>query len=106
MTWDITDIQKWSWRKHPIGAVIKAPGNSRLFKTGGWRTLRPVRDEEKCSQCLICFVFCPDSAVLAGDEKIKGFDYDFCKGCGICAEECPREAIEMIDETEAQKKDK
>jgi pyruvate ferredoxin oxidoreductase delta subunit len=24
------------------------------------------------------------------------FDFDFCKGCGICANECPKDAIEMV----------
>jgi len=97
MTWDITDIQSWDWKKYPGGAVIKDSGNSKQFKTGGWRTFRPVRDEEKCSQCLICYVFCPDSSITTGNDKITGIDLDFCKGCGICAEECPRDAIQMVD---------
>lgn len=98
------NIQQLSWKEHPIGAVIKEPGSSRLFKTGGWRTFRPIRDEEKCNDCLICFVFCPDSALSSEEEKISGPKLDFCKGCGICAEVCPRQAIEMIDEMEAEKK--
>ena len=93
MSWDIKGIQQWGWKKHPAGAVIKDPGNSRSFKTGGWRTFRPVRDEEKCSQCLICFVY----------EKVVGIDYDFCKGCGICAAECPLDAIQMVDESKLNK---
>jgi Pyruvate/2-oxoacid:ferredoxin oxidoreductase delta subunit len=27
--------------------------------------------------------------VLAKDGKVTGYDYDHCKGCGICAFECP-----------------
>ena len=27
------------------------------------------------------------------------FDYDFCKGCGVCAQECPCGAIMMVPET-------
>ncbi len=106
MSWDISNIQEWSWKEHPIGAVIKAPGNSRLIKTGGWRSLRPIRDEEQCNDCLICFIFCPEMSILVADEKIEKIDLDFCKGCGICAEECPRDAIEIIDEIEAQTKEK
>ncbi len=99
MTWDIAEIQKWNWKEHPPGGVIKDAGNSRSFKTGGWRAFRPVRDENKCSQCLICYVYCPDSAIIAKGDKITGIDYSFCKGCGICAQECPRDAIQMHDET-------
>ncbi len=36
---------------------------------------------------------------------MTGIDYDFCKGCGICAYECPRDAITMIDEADARKKE-
>lgn len=99
MTWDITEIQKWNWKKHSPGGIIKDPGNSRKFETGGWRAFRPVRDENKCTQCLICFVYCPDSAIIAKDDKIAGIDYRFCKGCGICAQECPMDAIRMQDES-------
>lgn len=99
MNWDISEIQKWDWKKHPFGGIIKDPGNSRTFKTGGWRTFRPVRDENKCTQCLICYVYCPDSAIITMDDKIVGIDYDFCKGCGICARECPIDAIQVLDET-------
>ncbi len=102
MSWDISKIEKWTWKEHPPGGVIKAPGNSKQFKTGGWRTLRPIRDEETCNQCLICYVYCPDSAILTEGEQISSFDLDFCKGCGICAEECPKNAIEMVDESKAQ----
>jgi len=97
MAWDTTNIKEWNWKQHPPGSVIKDAGSSRQFKTGGWRTFRPVRDEEKCSQCLICYVFCPDSSIQASGDKITGIDYDFCKGCGICAYECPRKAIQMVD---------
>jgi pyruvate ferredoxin oxidoreductase delta subunit len=38
---------------------------------------------------MICWVYCPDSAVIVKDGKVQGFDYDHCKGCGICAHECP-----------------
>ncbi len=106
MSWDIKNINNWTWKEHPPGAVIKAPGNAKQFKTGGWRTLRPIRDEETCNQCLICFVFCPDSAIKTEGEKISTFDLDFCKGCGICAEECPKDAIAMVDESKAQESDK
>jgi pyruvate ferredoxin oxidoreductase delta subunit len=43
-------------------------------------------------------VFCPDTSVKVADEKVYDFDYDHCKGCGICAHECPSDAIEMVPE--------
>ncbi|MFW5987746.1 MAG: 4Fe-4S binding protein, partial [Methanohalophilus sp.] len=41
-------------------------------------------------------LLCPDMAVLPRDDGFFEFDYDYCKGCGICANECPKEAIDMV----------
>ncbi len=52
-----------------------------------------------CFQCDNCFGVCPDNAVRKVDEAHGyAFDYDFCKGCGLCVQECPCGAIEMIPE--------
>ena len=52
-----------------------------------------------CFQCDNCFGVCPDNAVMKVDEAHGyRFDYDFCKGCGLCVQECPCGAIEMIPE--------
>lgn len=56
-----------------------------------------------CLACDNCWTLCPDSAVLktkelASDGSHYIFDYDYCKGCGLCARECPCGFIEMIDE--------
>ena len=50
----------------------------------------------KCTQCQICCIFCPDISIHI-NSKSNGVtvDYDFCKGCGICSEECPRGVIQM-----------
>jgi len=90
-----------SWKEMPIGGMIVEAGNSEQYDTGSWRTYRPVRDEAKCIHCLRCWILCPDSAIIVKDGKMVGFDYDHCKGCGICARECPPKchAIEMkLDE--------
>jgi 2-oxoacid:acceptor oxidoreductase delta subunit (pyruvate/2-ketoisovalerate family) len=52
-----------------------------------------------CNACELCLIFCPDLAV-ARREGGPGFsiDYDHCKGCGVCAAECPRGAIAMTRE--------
>lgn len=105
MSWDISDIKKWNWKQHPAGAVIRDPGNSRQVKTGGWRSLRPIHDDEKCNSCFICYIYCPEASIKFSEDEFAYIDLDFCKGCGICAEECPRDAIEMIDEIKAQSKE-
>jgi pyruvate ferredoxin oxidoreductase delta subunit len=90
------------WRELPAGGVIPEPGTSASYHTGSWRTFRPVWKPEQCIHCLFCFIYCPDSAVIVADGKFKEFDYRYCKGCGICARECPAKikAIEMIEESQ------
>jgi len=57
-----------------------------------------------CNQCDNCLIFCPDVAVLRdGDERPYVFDYDYCKGCGICVVECPRRAISFEEEIKWKK---
>lgn len=95
---DINMIQTYAPEDHPIGGYISDPGNSEAYLTGSWKTFRPEIDFSKCIQCLYCFIYCPDSSILVRDSKVVGVDYDHCKGCGICAEECPKKAIEMKEE--------
>ena len=52
-----------------------------------------------CFQCDNCFGVCPDNAVMKiSEDHGYQFDYDFCKGCGLCAQECPCGAIDMVAE--------
>jgi pyruvate ferredoxin oxidoreductase delta subunit len=105
------------WKDIPIGGKILEAGNSKKYKTGDWRTFRPIHKPEICTNCMICWMLCPDSCIKVGkvDDPNKGqkglsdkptlgnfggFDMNFCKGCGICAEECPFKAIEMREEKE------
>ncbi len=98
MSWDISKLDSWTAEDFPRGAVIPASGNSDEYVTGGWRSSRPVRSDEVCNQCLLCWIFCPDTAVVVQDEKVTDFDLAHCKGCGVCANECPVEAITMVPE--------
>ena len=75
-----------------------AAGTSRRFMTGEWRTNTPVWDFAACKQCLLCTPTCPDSSIPVADGKRKGFDYDHCKGCGICKTVCRFGAITMVPE--------
>ena len=79
----------------PITPGAYEPGNMGVNpRTAGWKSQYPVLDADRCNQCLKCWIFCPDSAIQITGEKV-GFTLDYCKGCGICKEECPRAAIEM-----------
>ena len=54
-----------------------------------------------CFACDNCYGVCPDNAVIKLDPTgsyAYEIDYDFCKGCGLCAQECPCGAIEMVPE--------
>ena len=52
-----------------------------------------------CFECDNCYGVCPDNAVIKlGPGKRFEFNLDYCKGCGICAAECPCGAIEMRPE--------
>jgi len=101
--WDYSDIDNWGPDRHEQGAIIPESGTADDYETGGWRTNRPMRDLEKCNDCMICYFACPDSSIVVENGKMQDFDLKHCKGCGICAEVCPRDAIEMLNEIKACK---
>jgi pyruvate ferredoxin oxidoreductase gamma subunit len=68
-------------------------GNSYLRHTGNWRTFRPTIDYSKCTNCMICYAYCPESAMSVGEDGRVRIDYDNCKGCMICMTECPLRAV-------------
>ncbi len=87
------------------------PGPGDGGKTGSWRVLRPVINLEACipvkmnkKACFNCWLYCPDSVVSKTIPPVINFEY--CKGCGICAEECPAGAITMVDESTPIEEDK
>ena len=88
---------KPGWKSLPMGAVVIEPGSSVKYKTGDWRAFKPVVDKTKCVNCLLCWIYCPDSAIIRREKWVE-VNYEHCKGCGICAHECPTKAIEMVEE--------
>jgi len=79
-------------------APLSRPSPGAAGKTGTWRLSRPVIDEEKCVKCLLCWLHCPEDTILRRDDNSVYVDYEYCKGCGICAEVCPVGAIRMEPE--------
>jgi 2-oxoacid:acceptor oxidoreductase delta subunit (pyruvate/2-ketoisovalerate family) len=52
-----------------------------------------------CFECDTCYGVCPDNAIIKlGPGQRYEVNYDYCKGCGLCAEECPCGAIDMVKE--------
>lgn len=82
----------------PEGGMILVAGSSKNYNTGDWRSKRPECDAEKCTNCLICWVYCPDNSIIVKGGKRVGFKLTHCKGCGICANQCPAKAIKMVEE--------
>jgi pyruvate ferredoxin oxidoreductase delta subunit len=85
-----------------ILASIQKPVIGEAGKTGTWSSLKPVIDLEKCipaksgkPSCFNCWLYCPEAVVSRSIPP--QIDLNYCKGCGICMEECPVKAIKMIE---------
>lgn len=97
--------------KLSIGCVAP-PGESMANKTGAWRSMKPIFKHDACIGCKACELACPEGCVFENpdethvveakgkERKVQNRDYDpdFCKGCGICATECPVDDIDMVME--------
>ena len=87
-----------AWEILPVAGAVR-PTDAPRTRTGGWRTgEKPAADLSRCVDCLLCWLYCPDSAITLSGKTFAGFDLDYCKGCGICADVCPVDAIEMVAE--------
>jgi pyruvate ferredoxin oxidoreductase delta subunit len=63
----------------------------------------PVIDDKKCTAsrlnkptCFLCWLYCPEAVITKGIPPLINLEY--CKGCGICLQVCPVQAIVMIHE--------
>jgi pyruvate ferredoxin oxidoreductase delta subunit len=79
------------------------PSIGEAGNTGHWRNEFPQIDAGACLAvkagkvtCQICWAHCPDACITRGMPPV--IDLDYCKGCGICAEVCPADAIAMRPE--------
>lgn len=93
----------WGYRTAPIGGVLPTPGNTAHNDLHTSRTgWMPVLDQEKCIDCGMCDMVCPDLCLVWSthkDEdgkplvKLDGIDYQYCKGCMRCVETCSTRAM-------------
>ena len=80
-----------------VYAPIARPTIGSVGKTGIWRSVKPVVNYDKCINCYLCWMYCPEGCIDIIDDMVR-IDYDYCKGCGICSNVCPVKAIEMVRE--------
>ncbi len=59
-------------------------------------TRRPYVDSEVCNKCGLCIMYCPEGIIFKSDKGIE-IDYQFCKGCLICVNECKRKAMKVME---------
>ena len=100
-TWYYTDAEQ---SKQPVLALARRRATFEEL-VGGLDADTALLEARRCLSCGNCFecdncyAVCPDNAVIKlGPGKRFAINYDYCKGCGLCAEECPCGAIEMVKE--------
>ena len=87
-----------TWKDLEVGNIVIEPGSARQYRTGDWRSERPIVDKNKCVKCGLCFIFCPEGCIEQDAEGYFTANLFYCKGCGICARECWPKAIAMVEE--------
>ncbi len=87
-----------TWKDMTIGCIMTEPGSASEYKTGDWRSDRPILDKEKCIKCGICALYCPEGCINTDKYGYPEANLYYCKGCGICARECWVNAIKMEEE--------
>jgi len=90
-------MKKENWKELAIGTINLNAGNSVSNLTGTWRSgQKPEFIEKNCIHCFFCWLFCPHFAIRIEGDKVKGINYDYCTGCGLCSVECPTKEKSII----------
>lgn len=79
--------------KRPLSAWYPG-GYSEEKETKVSRTIYPEWEHEKCIQCNFCWIYCPEGCIdRSSGQMVVSLKY--CRGCGVCAQECPKQVITM-----------
>ena len=89
-----------AWHEYDLGFMVSKPGCSAEYRTGDWRSQQPQTNKDKCIKCGVCYLVCPEGAIVLAADGTYDFDLEHCKGCGICATECWTGCISMVEEGE------
>lgn len=89
-------------KKYQVITSISYPKKGAQGKTGNWRVFKPTLDKGKCTKCLRCWIYCPEGCIKREPDGSVSIDYDYCKGCGVCAKECAVKAITLKREGEEE----
>ena len=92
--------EELAWKDLEVGCAVSEAGNASRYKTGDWRSMRPIVNKDHCIRCGVCYIFCPDMAIYKTEDGYFVADLYYCKGCGICSQECITGCITMVQEQE------
>jgi pyruvate ferredoxin oxidoreductase gamma subunit len=93
-----------TWLETPPGVALPkatkagmavGPGSMTQNLTGSWGVSIPLYDDSRCIRCQRCWFICPEGCIRRSDDGALTFDTRYCKGCGLCAKVCPKDAIVM-----------
>jgi pyruvate ferredoxin oxidoreductase delta subunit len=77
----------------------RGQSRSTTFRRGTTKSQRPVVRFDLCSKCTLCWLECPDECFDPTPDGLYDVDYQYCIGCGKCAEVCPvNECLVMVDD--------
>ncbi|MEG0578644.1 MAG: 2-oxoacid:acceptor oxidoreductase family protein [Niameybacter sp.] len=102
------DVQyDWGWKNAPLGGVnplFASMANNDMTASREGKV--PVFHKDKCINCGLCDITCPEMALVFGEGEYKGkqqmvnegVNYHYCKGCLRCVEICPTDALTEANE--------